>query len=206
MGVIYFIAMMLGAFGYRIPRADWKPAGWVEKTSAANGMITTKNVDVSVAWKTPQFWLLWGVLTPERERRDRRDRHGLAHAAGGVRRQLIGVDLRLSALSAEQKAQVATIAAAFAGLLSLFNIAGRFFWASLSDYIGRKLTYFIFFGLGIALVRFCSVRGHARERRRLRRHLLRHPHHVRRRLRDDSGLSRRTCSARVSSAPFMGAC
>ncbi len=114
-------------------------------------MITTKNVDVSQAWKTPQFWLLWGVLclnvsagigvigmaSPM-----------LQEVFGG---QLIGVDLRLSALSAEQKAQVATIAAAFAGLLSLFNIAGRFFWASLSDYIGRKVTYFIFFGLGIAL-------------------------------------------------------
>jgi MFS family permease len=151
MGIIYFIAMMLGAFGYRIPRADWKPAGWVEKKASGNGMITTKNVDVSVAWKTPQFWLLWGVLclnvsagigvigmaSPM-----------LQEVFGG---KLIGVDLRLSALSPEQKAQVATIGAAFAGLLSLFNIAGRFFWASLSDYIGRKLTYFIFFGLGIAL-------------------------------------------------------
>jgi MFS family permease len=151
MGVIYFIAMLLGAFGYRIPRADWKPEGWVEKNHAGNGMITTKNVDVSQAWKTPQFWLLWGVLclnvsagigvigmaSPM-----------LQEVFGG---QLIGVDLRLSALSAEQKTQVATIAAAFAGLLSLFNIAGRFFWASLSDYIGRKVTYFIFFGLGIAL-------------------------------------------------------
>ena len=151
MGVIYFIAMLLGAFGYRIPRADWRPAGWVEKSHAGNGMITTRNVDVSVAWKTPQFWCLWGVLclnvsagigvigmaSPM-----------LQEVFGG---KLIGVDLRFSELGADQKAQLATIGDAFSGLLSLFNIAGRFFWASLSDYIGRKTTYFIFFGLGIAL-------------------------------------------------------
>src|SRR5476651_1551730 len=50
-----------------------------------------------------------------------------------------------------QKAIIAGIAAGFAGLLSLFNIGGRVFWASLSDYIGRKNTYFCFFLLGIAL-------------------------------------------------------
>jgi MFS family permease len=50
-----------------------------------------------------------------------------------------------------QRVLVATIAAAFTGLLSLFNIGGRFFWASLSDKIGRKMTYYTFFALGIAL-------------------------------------------------------
>ena len=54
-------------------------------------------------------------------------------------------------LSADQKVAIAAIAAGFAGLLSLFNIGGRFFWASLSDYIGRKNTYYTFFLLGIAL-------------------------------------------------------
>ena len=47
-----------------------------------------------------------------------------------------------------QKAQAALVGAAFVGLFSLFNIAGRFFWASLSDKIGRKATYFTFFTLG----------------------------------------------------------
>jgi hypothetical protein len=43
------------------------------------------------------------------------------------------------------------VAAGFTGLISLFNIGGRFFWASLSDRIGRKATYATFFLLGIAL-------------------------------------------------------
>ena len=89
---------------------------------------------------------------PERVGRHRRDRHGLADAAGDLRRQPDRPAGRnFNALDAEQKAQIAAIAAGFTGLLSLFNIAGRFFWASLSDYIGRKNTYYTFFLLGIAL-------------------------------------------------------
>jgi MFS family permease len=66
--------------------------------------------------------------------------------------KLIGMpDLTFSQLSVDQKTAIAAIAAGFAGLLSLFNIGGRFFWASLSDIIGRKNTYYCFFLIGIAL-------------------------------------------------------
>lgn len=151
MGVLYFIAMMLGAFGYRIPPLGWHPAGAAPPAQQNNGLITSRHVHVNEALRTPQFWLLWGVLclnvsagigvigmaSPM-----------LQEVFGG---QLIHVPLRLVQLVDEQRAQVATIAAAFAGLLSLFNIAGRIFWASLSDFIGRKVTYLVFFLLGIAL-------------------------------------------------------
>lgn len=151
MGVLYFIAMMLGAFGYRVPPLGWRPAGMTPSAQKSNALITSQHVHVNEALRTPQFWLLWGVLclnvsagigvigmaSPM-----------LQEVFGG---QLIQVPLRLAQLAEEQRTQVATIAAAFAGLLSLFNIAGRIFWASLSDFIGRKLTYMIFFLLGIAL-------------------------------------------------------
>ena len=151
MGVIYFVAMMLGAFGYRVPPTGWKPAGWTPPPPKAKSMITTRHVHVNTAHRTPQFWLLWGVLclnvsagigvigmaSPM-----------LQEVFGG---KLIGVDMQLADLAKDQRVQVATIAAAFAGLLSLFNIAGRILWASFSDYIGRKATYFTFFLLGIAL-------------------------------------------------------
>jgi MFS family permease len=65
--------------------------------------------------------------------------------------KLIGVDLPFNALDAAQKGQIAAIAAGFTGLLSLFNICGRFLWASCSDYIGRKATYFVFLVLGFIL-------------------------------------------------------
>jgi MFS family permease len=152
LAVVYFVFMMAGALGYRVPAPNWKPAGWEPPVEAtAKSMITDRHVHLDVAWKTPQFWLVWGVLclnvtagigiigmaSPM-----------LQEVFGG---KLIGVDLAFNDLSPAQKGQIAAIAAGFTGLLSLFNIGGRFFWASLSDKLGRKLTYSIFFLLGCAL-------------------------------------------------------
>jgi MFS family permease len=114
---------------------------------------------VSRAWRTPQFWLLFTVLwmnvsagigvigmaSPM-----------LQEVFGG---KLIGVVGALKDLASDQRAQVATIGAGFAALLSLFNIAGRIFWASMSDYLGRKPTYLVFFALGIVLYAFAPSAG-----------------------------------------------
>jgi len=151
LSVVYFIAMLLGAFGYRIPPLGWQPVRGVPASQQNRRLMTSRHVHVNEAVRTAQFWLLWGVLclnvsagigvigmaSPM-----------LQEVFGG---QLLHVPLRLAQLSDAQRAQVATIAAAFAGLLALFNIAGRIFWASLSDFIGRKVTYAVFFVLGIAL-------------------------------------------------------
>jgi MFS family permease len=159
LGVIYFVAMMAGAFLYRIPPQGWKPKGWTPPLPKKTAMITHGHVHVNEAHKTPQFWLLWAVLclnvsagigvigmaSPM-----------LQEVFGG---KLIGLGGPLSALSAADKVRVATIGAGFAGLLSLFNIAGRIFWASLSDYIGRKRTYIIFFALGAVLYSVAPFAG-----------------------------------------------
>jgi len=150
MGTIYFVAMMAGAFGYRVPPADWKPAGWMPKHQQG-GMITNRHVHVDVAWLTPQFWLLWAVLCLNVSAGI-----GVIGMASPMIQEvfggkLIGQDGALAALAEADRTQVATIGAAFAGLLSLFNIAGRIWWASLSDYMGRKQTYFLFFSLGAVL-------------------------------------------------------
>src|SRR5688500_12840385 len=160
MGVIYFFAMMAGAFGYRIPPPDWAVAPRVGKPRALTTehaalrqpMITTRHVHVDQAWKTPQFWLLWGVLCLNVSAGI-----GVIGMASPMIQEvfggrLIGVDgLALRDLTVEQKAQLATIGAAFAALLSLFNIGGRIAWASFSDYLGRKRTYAVFFALGTLL-------------------------------------------------------
>ena len=162
MAIIYFVFMMGGAFGYRLPASGWKPKGWTPPASAGgNGMITTRNVHVNEAPKTPQFWLIWGVLclnvtagigvigmaSPM-----------LQEVFGG---QLIGVEVKFNDLTLAQKGAIAAIAAGFTGLISLFNIGGRFVWASLSDYIGRKATYYTFFVLGIAMYASAPWSGHA---------------------------------------------
>jgi MFS family permease len=72
---------------------------------------------------------------------------------------LIGVAKKFGELDKAQLGAIATVAAGFTALLSLFNIGGRFFWASLSDKLGRKLTYVVFFVLGGVL--YFSVPGSA---------------------------------------------
>ncbi|MDH1441908.1 OFA family MFS transporter [Pseudomonas sp. GD03721] len=152
MAVIYFVFMMGGALSYRVPPTGWKPAGWTAPAAKANNaMITKGHVHVNTAWKTPQFWLVWAVLCLNVSAGI-----GIIGMASPLLQEvfagkLIGVDLAFNELSAAQLAEIAAIAAGFTGLLSLFNIGGRFFWASCSDFIGRKGTYFVFFGLGFAL-------------------------------------------------------
>jgi MFS family permease len=133
MGAVYFCFMMVGAAIVRVPAPGWAPEGYVAPAEARK-LITTQNVYVYDALKTPQFWLIWWVLC-------------LNVTAG------IGVLGQASAMSQEMfPGRVTAIAASgFVGLMSLFNMGGRFFWASLSDYLGRKNTYFVFFALGTAL-------------------------------------------------------
>ncbi len=151
MGAIYFVFMMIGAFRYRIPPAGWRPEGWTPREKA-NAMISQNNVHLKDAHKTPQFWLIWIVLCMNVSAGI-----GVIGMASPMLQEifagkLIGLpDIGFNALSGEQKAAIAAIAAGFTGLLSLFNIGGRFFWASLSDHIGRKATYYCFFLLAIAL-------------------------------------------------------
>ncbi len=142
MGVIYFMFMMIGVYAARVPAADWKPAGWTAPAQPKQ-LVTTANVAVDVAWRTPQFWLLWVVLC-------------MNVTAG------IGVIGQASPMIQEIfNGRVAPAAAAgFVGLLSLFNMGGRFFWATTSDYIGRRNTYMIFFVLGIVLYSSVPTLGH----------------------------------------------
>jgi MFS family permease len=158
-GVLYFAVMSLGAIGFRVPPAGWLPTGWAPSANQSAAMMTPQHVHVKRVWRTPQFWLLWGVL-------------GLNVTAGigvlamaspmfqevfGAR--LLGHDVH-AALSASQKAAIVASAAGLVGLLSLFNSLGRIFWASTSDFLGRKNTYYVFFALGIVLYSALPTLGH----------------------------------------------
>ena len=151
MAIVYFVFMTIGAFAYRVTPAGWKPDGWTPP-SEKKTMISEHHVHLDNAHKTPQFWLIWWVLCLNVSAGI-----GVIGMASPMLQEifagkLIGLpDLSFSQLSAEQKTVIAGIAAGFAGLLSLFNIGGRFAWATLSDTIGRKNTYYTFFILGIVL-------------------------------------------------------
>jgi len=136
LGVVYFFFMIVGSIIVRVPAPGWKPEGYV--APAAKKLITRNDVFVYDALKTPQFWLIWWVLC-------------LNVTAG------IGVLGQASAMSQEMfPGHITPVAAAgFVGLMSLFNMGGRFCWASVSDYIGRRNTYFVFMVLGFVL--YCTV-------------------------------------------------
>jgi MFS family permease len=142
MGVIYFMFMMIGVYAVRVPAADWKPANWIAPVQPRQ-LITNAHVAVEVAWRTPQFWLLWVVLC-------------MNVTAG------IGVISQASPMIQEIfSGRVSpAVAASFVGLLSLFNMGGRIIWATTSDYIGRRNTYMIFFVLGILLYSTVPTIGH----------------------------------------------
>jgi MFS family permease len=151
MAVLYLVAMLLGAFGYRVPAVGWRPAGWVPPPPQAARLKTTRHVNVARVFRIPQFWLLWAVLCLNVSAGI-----GVVGMASPMLQEVFGGRLlggteALAELDRDSRAQVATIAAAFAGLLSLFNIFGRIFWASFSDVIGRKATYCVFLLLGLAL-------------------------------------------------------
>ena len=149
LAAIYFVFMMGGALGYRIPTTGWKPSGWTPPAvDASQTMITRGHVHVKRIWGIPQFWLVWlvlcmnvsagigviGLASPM-----------LQEIFGG---KLIGLDKLYTELGKDDLVKIAAVAASFAALISLFNIGGRFFWASISDKIGRKATYVVFFVLG----------------------------------------------------------
>ncbi len=133
MGLIYGAFMLFGVITVRVPPPGWKPEGYLPPAQPKK-LVTSANVDVMHAWRTPQFWMLWAVLC-------------MNVTAG------IGVLEQASPMIQEMFPGkiTASAAAGFVGLLSLFNLVGRFFWSSLSDHLGRKRTYLIYFVLGTAL-------------------------------------------------------
>ncbi|MEI7530471.1 MAG: OFA family MFS transporter [Betaproteobacteria bacterium] len=146
MALGYFVFMLGGAFGYRIAPTGWKPAGWNPPVKdTVNAMITKGHVHVKNAFKIPQFWLVWIVLCMNVSAGI-----GVIGMASPMLQEIFGGSLIgvTGDLTPENKTAIAGIAAGFAALISLFNIGGRFFWASISDFLGRKLTYMVFFILG----------------------------------------------------------
>src|SRR5262252_10999670 len=150
LAAIYTVFMVSGALGYRLPPPNWKPAGW-NPDAVRKPLVTNHEVALNVATRTPQFWLVWLVLMLNVSAGI-----GILSMASPLLQEVFGgrlihVQATFDQLTQPQLAAIAGLAAAFTGLLSLFNIAGRIFWASMSDHMGRKMTYMVFFVLGTVL-------------------------------------------------------
>ena len=143
LGAIYFVIMMCAAFGYRVPREGWKPVGWEPPTEdKQKSMITQHHVHIDEALKTRQFYQLWVILC--------------FNVTAGI--GVLGVaKTMMSEIFGSTLPHIvdAAFASTYVLMISLFNMIGRIFWASSSDYLGRRNTYWIFFTLGIIL--YCSI-------------------------------------------------
>jgi MFS family permease len=137
LGVAYFIIMMIGASIIRRPPAGWKPQGWTPPVNV-DKMITNLSLSRNAAIQTVQFYLLWGIL--------------FINVTAGI-----GILAQASPMMQDLFQKTALEAAAVVSLISLFNAGGRFFWASCSDYIGRRNTYLVFFVVQIIL--FLTIPG-----------------------------------------------
>jgi MFS family permease len=140
LGLLYLSLMLVAAWSYRIPAEGWQPSGWnpINAIRSQPKMISARDVHIDEALKTPQFYLLWIVLCFNVTAGI-----GVLGVAKTMITEIFGTTLPTTVN--------ATYAATYVLMISLFNMIGRFFWASISDYIGRKTTYNIFFVLGIIL-------------------------------------------------------
>jgi MFS family permease len=140
LGVTYFIIMMIGARIIRRPPAGWRPANY-QGPARTNPMITTRSVSRNFALGTVQFYLLWGIL--------------FINVTAGI-----GILAQASPMFQDLFRKTATQAGLYVSLISIFNACGRIFWASLSDFIGRRVTYITFFivqfGLFLAIPKIAA--------------------------------------------------
>ena len=138
LGLIYLVVMLFGAWLVRVPPEGWKPEGWDPHEVEDKALVTTSNVSAANAIKTPQFWLLWTVL--------------FCNVTAGIGLLEQAAPMIMDFFREGGSTAVAAAAAAgFVGVLSLFNMAGRFVWSSTSDIVGRKNIYMLYLGAGMGL-------------------------------------------------------
>jgi methylenetetrahydrofolate--tRNA-(uracil-5-)-methyltransferase len=138
LAAVYLVFMMFGAFIIRVPADDWRPDGFDPSSVKKKALVTTESVSANNALKTPQFWLLWTVLFCN------------VTAGIGILEQAAPM-IQDFFRNGETSTVAAATAAGFVGLLSLFNMGGRFVWSSTSDFIGRKPIYMVYLGVGAVL-------------------------------------------------------
>jgi len=121
LGVAYCVIMLAGARILRKPPEGWQPEGWVPPANVIGEGLTRDD-----ALRTVQFYLLWAIL--------------FINVTAGI-----GILAQASPMMQDLFRKTPLAAAAVVSVISLFNAGGRLFWASLSDFIGRRNTYTLFF-------------------------------------------------------------
>jgi MFS family permease len=146
LGLVYLVVMLFGAWLVRVPPEGWRPEGYDPHEVEVKSLVTTGNVSAANAIKTPQFWLLWTVL--------------FCNVTAGIGLLEQAAPMIQDFFREGDSTTVAAAAAAgFVGVLSLFNMAGRFVWSSTSDVVGRKNIYMLYLGAGMGLYLLLALVG-----------------------------------------------
>jgi len=146
LAVVYFVVMMFGAWLIRVPPEGWTPPGWDPHSIEDKPLVTKANVSAANSTRTPQFWLLWTVL--------------FCNVTAGIGILEQAAPMIMDFFRESDTSTVAAAAAAgFVGVLSLFNMAGRFGWSATSDLIGRKNMYVVYLGAGMILYLLLTLVG-----------------------------------------------
>ncbi|MGK5685204.1 OFA family MFS transporter [Actinoplanes sp. URMC 104] len=148
LGIAYFVIMMFGVANMRVPADDWKPEGWDPASVKQKSLVTTASVSAANAIRTRSFWFLWVVLFCN------------VTAGIGILEQASPMIQDFFRDNGVSSVSVAA-AGGFVGVLSLFNMAGRFAWSSTSDVIGRKPIYMLYLGVGLVLYLLLATVGDA---------------------------------------------
>lgn len=148
LGIGYFVVMMFGVFNIRVPAEGWKPDGFDPAKVETKALVTKANVSAANAIKTPQFWLLWVVLACN------------VTAGIGILEQASPMIQDFFRNDDGQSTVAVAAAAGFVGLLSIFNMGGRFAWSTTSDIIGRKPIYMMYLGVGMIAYFLLATVGH----------------------------------------------
>jgi MFS family permease len=146
LGIAYFLIMMFGVANIRVPAPGWRPAGWDPSSVAEKPLVTVASVSAANAIRTRSFWLLWIVLFCN------------VTAGIGILEQASPMIQDFFRVDGVSSVGVAA-ASGFVGVLSLFNMAGRFAWSSTSDLVGRRPIYMMYLGVGMIMYVLLALVG-----------------------------------------------
>jgi len=134
LGIAYLIVTVIAGWFMQNPPAGWAPAGW-KASALQTAQRSTRDYTLGESLRTWQWWVLWLLLF-------------LNTSAG------ISIISQEAPMFQELAGVAATAAAGMVGIASIGNAFGRVFWAWVSDFVTRRITFLIMFVVQIALFWF----------------------------------------------------
>jgi len=134
LGVAYLIVTVITGWFMQNPPAGYQPAGWTQSASLA-AQRSTRDYILGEALKTWQWWALWLLL--------------FLNTSAGI--SLISQE---APMFQEFAKVTAIVAGGIVGIVSIGNGVGRVFWAWVSDFATRRMTFLIMFAIQVLLFWF----------------------------------------------------